>query len=192
MADKEEKKEDQEEKKEESKEKEESSGLGLNTYLITAGILLAAIVGGFSLAQLIGPNALTPSEAKADMEKVETFNEMMENTSGDEKIWYYDIEPPILSNLNEPGVTRMLRAAITLELSPKMSPEKGEAFLEEKTRVLRGFTTTYLAELTLEQVRGSRNLTRLQNELKEHFNELLFPESKPYVTGVIFRDFIIQ
>lgn len=185
MAD-EEKKEDQEEKK------EESSGLGLNTYLIAAGILIAAIVGGFSLAQLIGPNPLKPSEAKAAIEEIETFDEMMANISGDEKIWYYDLEPPILANLNEPGVTRMLRAAITLELSPKMSQEKGEFFLEEKTRVLRGFTTTYLANLTLEQVRGSRNLTRLQNELKEHFNELLFPESKPYVTGVIFRDFIIQ
>ncbi len=192
MADEEAKKEDQEEKKEESKAKEESSGLGLNTYLIAAGIFLAATVGGFSLAQLIGPNPLKPSEAKAAIEKTETFDEMMKNTSGDEKIWYYDIEPPILANLNEPGVTRMLRAAITLELTPKMSQEKGEVFLEEKTRILRGFTTTYLANLTLEQVRGSRNLTRLQSELKEHFNELLFPESKPYVTGVIFRDFIIQ
>ena len=192
MADEEKKEEEQQDNKEESKEKEESSGLGLNTYLIAAGIFLAATVGGFSLAQLIGPNPLKPSEAKAAIEEAETFDEMMENTSGDAKIWYYDLEPPILANLNEPGVTRMLRAAITLELNPKMSQEKGEVFLEEKTRVLRGFTTTYLAELTLEQVRGSRNLTRLQNELKEHFNELLFPESKPYVTGVIFRDFIIQ
>ena len=192
MADEEKKEEEQQDNKEESKEKEESSGLGLNTYLIAAGIFLAATVGGFSLAQLVGPNPLKPSEAKAAVEEIETFDEMMANTSGDEKIWYYDLEPPVLANLNEPGVTRMLRAAITLELSPKMSQEKGEAFLMEKTRVLRGFTTTYLAELTLEQVRGSRNLTRLQNELKEHFNELLFPESKPYVTGVILRDFIIQ
>ena len=193
MADEEEKKEDQEEKKDEgSKEKEESSGLGLNTYLITAGILLAAIVGGFSLAQLIGPGDLQSSGAKAEVEKVETFDEMMENTEGDAKIWYYDLEPPLLANLNEPGVTRMIRASLTLELSPKMSQEKGEAFLEEKTRVLRGFSTTYLAELTLEQVRGLRNLTRISNELKEHFNEILFPESKPYVTGVILRDFIVQ
>jgi len=191
MAD-EEKKEEQEDKKEASKEKGESSGLGLSTYLIAAGIFLATAVGGFSLAQLIGPNSLQPSEAKASEEKVETFDEMIENTSGDAKIWYYDIEPPILANLNEPGVTRMLRAAITIELSPKMSQEKGEKFLKDKTRILRGFSTTYLAELTLEQVRGSRNLTRIQNELKEHFNELLFPESKSYVTGVIFRDFIIQ
>lgn len=192
MADEEEKKEDQEEKKEESKAKEESSGLGLNTYLITAGIFLAMAVGGFSLAQLIGPNALQPSEAKGDVEKVETFDEMMENTEGDAKIWYYDLEPPLLANLNEPGVTRMIRASLTLELSPKMDPEKGVVFLDDKTRVLRGFSTTYLAELTLEQVRGLRNLTRISNELKEHFNEILFPESKPYVTGVILRDFIVQ
>ena len=186
MADEEEKKEEDQEEK-----KEESSGLGLNTYLITAGIFLAMAVGGFSLAQLIGPNPLKPSKAKA-VEKEETFDEMMENTEGDTKIWYYDLEPPVLANLNEPGVTRMLRASITLELSPKMSQEKGEEFLKEKTRVLRGFLTTYLANLTLEQVRGSRNLTRIQNEVKEHFNELLFPESKPYVTGVILGDFIIQ
>ncbi len=191
MAD-EEKKEDQEEKKEESNEKEESSGLELKTYLITAGVFIAAIVGGFSLAQLIGPNPLKPTEAKASIEEAETFDEMIANTAKNAKIWYYDIEPPVLANLNEPGVTRMIRAAITLELSPKMSQEKGELFLDEKTRVLRGFLTTYLANLTLEQVRGSRNLTRIQNEVKEHFNELLFPESKPYVTGVILGDFIIQ
>ena len=192
MADKE-KKEEQTEEKPQAKDEKESGGLNLKSYLIMAGIMVAGCAGGFALAQLIGPSTVTPSAAKAaEAPKAPTFEEMLENTSKDAKIWFYDIEPAVVVNLNEPGVTRMLRAGITIELSPKMNEEQGMVFLTEKNIILRGFLTTYLAELTLEQVRGSRNLTRIQNEIKEHFNDLLFPDTRPYVTGIILKDFIAQ
>jgi flagellar basal body-associated protein FliL len=192
MAD-EEKKEDQGEEKSAGKDGKESGGFNLKSYLIMGGIVIAGSLGGFSLAQLIGPGTVTPSTEKGEeAPKAATFEEMLENTSDDAKIWFYDIEPAVVVNLNEPGVTRMLRAGITIELSPKMNQEQGMEFLTEKSIILRGFLTTYLAELTLEQVRGSRNLTRIQNEIKEHFNDLLFPDSRPYVTGIILKDFIAQ
>jgi hypothetical protein len=52
--------------------------------------------------------------------------------------------------------------------------------------------TTYFAGLSLEDVRGSRNLTRIKEEVQDQFNNILFPNTRPYIQRVLFKEFAIQ
>ena len=107
------------------------------------------------------------------------------------KAWYYELEP-VIANLDEPGITRYLRATITLELNSEMNQEKGTVFFNEKTLIMRDWLTTYIAGLSLERIRGTRNLSRIKKEIRDHFNELLFPETKPFIRGIFLKEFAVQ
>jgi len=95
-------------------------------------------------------------------------------------------------NLDEPGVTRYVRVTISLEMRPEMDRTKGEPYLEERKLILRDWLTTYFAGLSLEDVRGSRNLEKIKRQIQEQFNEMLFPNSRPYIQRVLFREFAVQ
>jgi len=107
------------------------------------------------------------------------------------KLWYFPLEAVIV-NLDEPGVSRYLRASITLELSPDWNAEEGMVFLEEKALILRDTLRTYFADLSLEEVRGRRNLDRIKRQIQDMFNEILFPDGKPYVHGIFLKEFAVQ
>ncbi|GAH75682.1 unnamed protein product [marine sediment metagenome] len=110
---------------------------------------------------------------------------------GSQKTWYYELEP-VVANLDVPGITRYVRAAITLEISAEVDQEKGIAFLEEKKPVLTNWLTIYLASLTLEDIRGDRNLRRIQSQILDSFNEKLFPDARPQIKHILFKEFAIQ
>jgi len=52
--------------------------------------------------------------------------------------------------------------------------------------------TTYLAGLSLEDVRGTRNLTRIKKEVLDEFNRILFNEGKPFIERALFKEFAVQ
>jgi flagellar basal body-associated protein FliL len=107
------------------------------------------------------------------------------------KVWYYDLDP-VVANLNEPGVTRYVRATFTLEISSELDEKKGTSFLEEKKPILINWLTVYLSSLGLEDVRGDTNLRSIQSRVCEAFNESLFPGSKPQIRHVLIKEFPIQ
>jgi flagellar basal body-associated protein FliL len=108
-----------------------------------------------------------------------------------EKVWYYDLDP-VVANLNEPGVTRYVRATFMLEVSSEMDKKKGAAFLDEKKPVLINWLTVYLSSLGLEDIRGDKNLRSIQLRVCEAFNEKLFPHSKPLIKRVLIKEFPVQ
>jgi flagellar basal body-associated protein FliL len=65
-------------------------------------------------------------------------------------------------------------------------------FLDEKKVILQDWLTTYLAGLSLENVRGTKNLTRIKNEIRDQFNRLLFESEKPYVERILIKEFAVQ
>ena len=200
MADDEEKKE--QESKEDKKpgaDDKKSIGIGLFTWLILAAVVIAGLAGGFALAQLMaGTGSDSPQQPEAKENQADdgspenkAVNDMLVDKPGDETLWPYDLEP-VVANLDEPGVTRYARVAITLQLDPQMDQEKGAVFLEGKKPVLIDWLTTYIAGLSLERVRGTRNLSRIKKEIRDSFNELLFPEGKPFIRDILFKEFAIQ
>ncbi len=199
MADDEEKKEQESEKEQKPKaESKKSAGFRLFTWLILGAVVIAGSAGGFALAQLLaGDGSDSPRQGEAEGTRADmtgennTVNDMLVDKPKGEKLWPFDLEP-VIANLDEPGVTRYARVTITLQLSPQMDQEKGVLFLEEKKPILRDWLTTYIAGLNLERVRGTRNLSRIKRELRDSFNELLFPEGKPFVHNILFKEFAIQ
>ena len=106
-------------------------------------------------------------------------------------VWYYDLDP-VVANLNEPGATRYVRAVLTLEMSPAIAPDKGEALLALKKPLLTNLMTIYLAGLSVDETRGDKNLKRIQAELSDTFNEKLFPDSIPLINGILIKEFAVQ
>jgi flagellar basal body-associated protein FliL len=105
--------------------------------------------------------------------------------------WFYDIEP-IVANLNEPGVTRYVRVALTLEVGNGMEPADGKEFLDLKKPLLKHWLTLYLSNQTLEGIRGEKNLRQVQTQITDALNQGLFPDSKPQIVGVLFKELSIQ
>jgi flagellar basal body-associated protein FliL len=108
-----------------------------------------------------------------------------------EDSWYYNLEP-VVANLDEPGATRYVRAALTLEMSPEISAEKGAAFMEQKKPLLTNLLTIYLAGLNIEATRGDKNLKRIQSDICDTFNERLFPNGKPLIKRILIKEFAVQ
>ena len=149
-----------------------------------AGLTVGRMFAGFST-----PQTLKASE-QDDSAQVENL-EAKSSAAGAQKTWYYDLEP-VVANLDVPDVTRYVRASLTLEISSEVDEKNGTAFLDEKKPILTNWLTVYLASLGLEDVRGERNLKRIQSQICDAFNEVLFPDSKPKIKRVLIKEFPVQ
>jgi flagellar basal body-associated protein FliL len=166
-------------------------------WIIMGTVVAVCAGGGFGLGRLFaGPK--TKKEVKHEQSAKEEKKEgTKEEAKGEDasaevkKIWYFDLDP-IVANLNEPGVTRYVRAAITLEIDQEMEKEKGTAFLNEKKPHLINWLNIYFASLTIEDIRGDKNQRRIQTQILDTLNEKLFPDSKPLIKEILFKEFAIQ
>jgi flagellar basal body-associated protein FliL len=188
--------------------------------IIVAAIVLIAAGAGVGLSLLFAGGSKTPSTEEASLEKdasakkevVKSDEEKSkpekpaakhgENAKGEgaksEKsgvkegeVWYYNLDP-VVANLDEPGATRYIRTAFTLEMSPELNAEKGTALLDQKKPLISNMLTIYLAGLNIETTRGDKNLKRIQLELCDIFNEQLYSDSKPMVKRVLIKEFAVQ
>jgi flagellar basal body-associated protein FliL len=165
---------------------------GLFVWLILGAVIVAGSTGGFALSQLMGGTAVSDSNTVQRPAPTAKAFDPLVSDGASQKSWIYDKLDPIVANLDEPGVTRYIRITVILEMSPKMDPVKGQVFLDEKKVLMQDWLTTYLAGLSLENVRGSRSLNRIKREVLDQFNRLLFGQDKSYVDRVLFKEFAIQ
>ncbi|MGA2093428.1 MAG: flagellar basal body-associated FliL family protein [Sedimentisphaerales bacterium] len=172
-------------------------------YIIVAVIVLVCAGAGVGLGLLFAGGAKTGPAPEGTSEAVKTEEPKKAEHSAKDKqaetqkagkpgeVWYYDLDP-VVANLNEPGATRYVRAVLTLEMSPAITPEKGAAILAQKKPLLTNLMTIYLAGLSVDATRGDKNLKRMQAELTDTFNEKLFPDSAPLVKGILIKEFAVQ
>jgi len=166
---------------------------GILPWIIMAGIVAVCAGAGFGLGRLLA-RPRTPETAEPAQENRLTPIQQLttdDSATDAQKTWYYDLEP-VVANLDVPGVTRYVRAAITLEMNPNVDKNKGTDFLNEKKPILTNWLTIYLASLTLEDIRGDRNLKRIQSQICDAFNEKLSPDAKPQIKQILFKEFAIQ
>ena len=69
---------------------------------------------------------------------------------------------------------------------------KIEKLFAEKMPILTNWITIYLASLGLEDIRGDKNLKRMQAQILDALNEQVFPNQKPKIKHVLFKEFAIQ
>lgn len=172
---------------------EKKSGGILQWIILAAAILVFAAVG-FVLGRLMGKGP-APAEAQttAQQESEQQDNSMnllLDKAAGT-KGWYYDLEA-VATNLSEPGSTRYVRAALTLEMLPKVDKAKATTFLDERKPIMINLLNIYFAGLTVEDLNSNKDMRRIQAELLDIFNENLFPGGKPLIKSILFREFGVQ
>lgn len=155
-----------------------------------AGIIIISAGAGAGLAKLFAGGKRPEQLQQADKKPAApAASELI--VSGNQKSWYYDMDP-IIANLNEPSVTRYIRITITLEMSEKVNAEKGKAFISEKKPELTNWLNIYLSSQTVEDIRGDKNLRRIQSQILNAFNEKLFPNGQGGIKQVLFKEFAVQ
>jgi flagellar basal body-associated protein FliL len=191
-----EKAEEKTKEKTEEKIEEKTFAGGILRWVIMAVVVVLLAGVGFVLGRLL-TGSDTPETGESSQQNptsragdAKTGNPDLA-AQGSQGAWYYDLEP-VVANLDEPGVTRYVRATLTLEIAPDVDERKGIAFIEEKKPLLKNWLTIYLASLNLESIRGDRNLKRVQSQMLDGFNERLFPDAKPQVKHILFKEFAVQ
>lgn len=189
--------EEKQEKKEEPQEKKEQNKKNLKEkltpWIVIGVIVLGCGAAGFTAGKWFG-STNNPQKPKRPQQN-ETPSSPDETETGqneeEKKLWYYDMNP-VVANLDDPGVRRYVRASITLAISTEWKQEKATDMLKKKEPVITDWLTVYLASLSLEEVRGKENLRKVQQQILDTFNNKLFPDSKPKIKKILFREFAIQ
>lgn len=198
MADEDDVKNQEQEAQQDSKQDSGDMKTSGPPILLIIIILIVAIIcagAGFGLGRLLGSPS-TIETAKTTKDKSTEPVDLTVNPSdstGDESngTWYYPLDP-VVANLNEPSVTRYVRATLIMEVDAQVNKKKGTAFIKEKKPLLTNLLTIYLASLTLEDIRGDTSLKRIQSQLVDSFNEKLFPDAKPQIKRILFKEFAVQ
>jgi len=186
---------EQEEPQEQQEQEEQKEPEAGKPWVIMIAVVGLCAGGGFSLGRLFA-GSRTPQAAGSDPNSaaashVEDLKADNDSAKDSDKVWYYDLDP-VVANLNEPTVTRYVRASLTLEMSSELDAKKGATFLDEKKPILINWLTVYLSSLGLEDIRGDNNLRSIQSHIRDAFNEELFPDSKSQVLQVLIKEFPVQ
>jgi flagellar basal body-associated protein FliL len=162
-------------------------------WALTGAIVVTLAAAGFALGRLFGTRGQAQTAGAA--EPVNPPDAARSKTPGvgadTGESWYYDLEP-VVANLNEPGVTRYVRVTLTLEVSSTLDEKEGMLFFEQKRPLMKHWLTLHLANQTIEDTRGEKNLLRLQTRISDALNQGLFPDTKPRIKRVLFKEFAIQ
>ena len=147
---------------------------------------------GFGLGRFFaGSSTADPNQSEQQPQQDEQTDDLKADGAEEGKSWFYNLDP-VVANLDVPGASRYVRASLTLEIDSEIDQVKGTAFIDERKPVLVNWLAIYLASLTLDDVTGEANLKRIQSEIRDAYNEELFPDSKPHVKKVLLKEFPIQ
>ena len=183
-------------KKEDSKagkSGEKSSRGGFLQWIVMAAVVVLFIGAGFGLSRLVTRSGTTETAGASEQDQSVQVEDLLVagSKTGSQKTWYYDLEP-VVANLDVPEVTRYIRVSLTLDISSEVDEKKGVAFIEKRKPILTSWLTIYLSSLSLEDIRGDKNLKRIQSQVLDTFNEELFPDSKPQIKHILFKEFAVQ
>jgi flagellar basal body-associated protein FliL len=161
--------------------------------LIVIGVIVAFCGGaGFGVGRLLGGlRKAEPAQTSKEQQAIPEEPGADAPPGNSQNVWYYSLHP-VVANLDEPGVKRYVRAALTLAVNHQLDPKKGVAFFDEKKPLLTNWLTIYLASLGIDETRGDKNLKRIQSQILDTFNAKLFPDAKPQIEGILFREFAVQ
>ncbi|GBD35373.1 hypothetical protein HRbin36_00485 [bacterium HR36] len=149
-------------------------------WVILGVVALAAIAAGFALPWVLssintGHAAPTPQPRSSSQEEKTAFVPF-----GD-----------VVVNLHEERLTRYLRLKIVLEVQESEEKQLHE-MLNRRKAPLKSWLISYLADRTLDEVRGTVGINRIRREIRDHFNEMLYPDGREVIRQVHFEEFTVQ
>ena len=147
--------------------------------LVTIGL---GVGGGMVTAKLLHGGRSSPTTKESPTSKPAE--------SDDEQIVSVKL-PAIIANLNEPKMQRYIHVVIILGVTKENHPHVNDLMGKRKEEV-KSWLVTYLSNLSVEEVRGASNLSRIRREILDLLNEQLFPNQKPQISLVLFEEFQVQ
>ena len=157
---------------------------GILKMLLPAGIVVLCAAAGYFASSLN-----VPAQAGAE-ETEQTAREPDKSSRDDRELVHHDLEP-IIINLNEPQVTRYLRVVFSLAIA---SEDSGAAIstIKKHTHDVNNWLIVYLSDLSLDDVRGAKNINRVRREIQDSLNDRLWPGARPLILKVSLKEWIIQ
>lgn len=155
-------------------------------WVVLAVVLVIGAGGGFLASRMMDTG---PSEVGAE-EPAPMPVGVPQPRANSGEMGFFQFES-ITVNLNEERLRRFIRAKISLAIE---KDELGEAtkLLEQRMEQVKSWLNIYLAGCTLEDVRGPKNLRRIQREIAEMLNERLWPDRKPVIREVLLNEWQVQ
>jgi flagellar basal body-associated protein FliL len=152
--------------------------------LLPVGIIVLFAAAGHFASRLGAP-------AEAGAEEETPTSQPSKVPQGDEaEQSHYDLEP-IVINLNEPQVTRYLRVIFSLGIADG-DYSTATRLIEKRTYEMKNWLIVYLSDLSLEEVRGAKNINRVRREVQDSLNDRLWPGERPLIGNVSLKEWIIQ
>ncbi len=181
-------------------EKEKEKKAKLDTSSLLAWVLIALLVTAFSAGGGVAAGIISSSPATAVPLPQPGEQEAQEDIAGeaeaggDSRIGkdfvYYEFEP-LTVNLDVVRQNRYIKVTVVLAI-PKDDEADVIARLDDKKVELKNWIMTYMAGHTLEQVAGRKNMIRIQREISDTLNQKLWPNQRPRVNHVLFKDYAVQ
>lgn len=165
---------------------EETGKLGkILKILLPVGIVVLFAAAGYFASRLNVPAQAGAEEAKSTLDP-----DKSSKGDGDKAQAHHDLEP-IVVNLNEPQVTRYLRVVFSLAIAGE-DYDDAMATIEKKTHEMNNWLIVYLSDLSLEDVRGAKNINRVRREIQDSLNGRLWPGERSLIVNVSLKEWIIQ
>jgi flagellar basal body-associated protein FliL len=160
-------------------------------WLVIGVVVVVFATGGFLVGRLFGTRGQAQTASAQQAPSAENAIKELDPLTGKDEGWFYEVDP-VVANLNEPGVTRYARITLTLDVTQAWVQEEAKVFLDQKKPLMKHWLTLYLANQTIEDTRGEKNLVRMQTQIRDIFNQGLFPDVQPRIKNVLFKEFAIQ
>jgi flagellar FliL protein len=97
----------------------------------------------------------------------------------------------IVVNLRSANQTRYLKVKIVLVTEKEEERSLGD-LLNKNKAFLKNSVIGYLADRTLEEVKGTAGINRIRRELLDQFNALLYKDGPEKVRDLLFEEFFTQ
>ena len=189
-------KDEKRQKAPEEKTGEKKSKTSILMWAILAAVVVACASSGLLLGRLFAgtakPEADRPSQTDQATPPEPKNLEADDSTADSENTWFYNELEPVVVNPDVPGATRYVRVGLILEISSSIKEEAGKALLVQKKPVLVNWLNLYFKSLTLDQMENDKDLKRIQSQILDAFNEILFPDAKPQIKRVLISEFNVQ
>lgn len=97
----------------------------------------------------------------------------------------------VVVNLNEERMSRYLRVKIVLTVDAAREKAATDELAKSRPQ-LKSWLISHLSGKSLKDVAGSVGVKRLQRELLEHFDEVLYPNGDGPLREVLFEEYVVQ
>jgi flagellar basal body-associated protein FliL len=94
-------------------------------------------------------------------------------------------------NLSENRMLRYLRVKIVLQVSV-LDEKEFTKRLDKRKPAMKDWLISHLSGKTLKDVGGTASVKRIQREIQDRFEEMLYPEGDGKPFEVLFEEFVVQ